>query len=194
MHLRFLTVLCCNGKCVKLSEWHTKKKVMFWCQHWKSGVLAKLIPEHQNPITNRTQSAINLSGGVVVFSTGEEGCGSFVQQYCATSDWHPHTHSGIHLYTPRDSFHASERVSSSFEATRSLVFDTDQTRAPQLPCLSSPFAVWPVNTSSCVVEVLWEPLQTFSVNLRSLNLSCDFPHFPECVSTTPSERAWTCCV
>lgn len=42
---------------------------------------------------------------------GEEGCGSFVQQYCETSDWHPYTHCRIHLYSPTDPLYASERVS-----------------------------------------------------------------------------------
>lgn len=62
-----------------------------------------------------TQSAVHSSLWVL-FVTGEEGCGSFVQQHCETSDWHSHTHSGVHLYTPTDPLHAFERVSSSFQA------------------------------------------------------------------------------
>lgn len=42
--------------------------------------------------------------------TGQKGRGSFVLQYCETSDWHSHTHSRIHFYTPTDPLHASERV------------------------------------------------------------------------------------
>lgn len=56
----------------------------------------------------------HYSVGFFFSSTGEEGCGSFVQQYCETSDWHSHTHSRVHLYTPTDPLHAFERVSSSF--------------------------------------------------------------------------------
>lgn len=48
---------------------------------------------------------------LLFFSTGEEGCGSFVQQYRKTADWHPCAHGGIHLFEIRNPLHAPERVS-----------------------------------------------------------------------------------
>lgn len=47
----------------------------------------------------------------ILFCTGKERCGSFVQQYRETSNWLSYTNSGIHQLTPADPLHASERVS-----------------------------------------------------------------------------------
>lgn len=86
-------------------EW--SGECVFACLIWTSMPKAK-----KNK--NLCISAPSLSG---CYCAGEEGCGAFVQQYCETSDWHPHAHGRIHFYTPTDPLHASQRVSSYFQCT-----------------------------------------------------------------------------
>lgn len=54
-------------------------------------------------------------GSVLYFffllSSGEEGCGSLVQQHRQAADWHPRAHGGIHQFQTRNPLHAPERVS-----------------------------------------------------------------------------------
>lgn len=52
--------------------------------------------------------------------SGEEGCGSLVQQHRQAADWHPRPHGGIHLFETRNPLHASERV--SFPASLCYMF------------------------------------------------------------------------
>lgn len=44
-------------------------------------------------------------------STGQERCGSDLQQHSEEADWNPVTHCGVHLHEARDTFHACSRVS-----------------------------------------------------------------------------------
>lgn len=66
-------------------------------------------PELQPPARARRPASVHYY--FFFLSSGEEGCGSLVQQHRQAADWHPRAHGGVHLFQTRDPLHAPARVS-----------------------------------------------------------------------------------